>query len=121
MVDFLVIIKSEGVFPSVEFKDRLLERWPIALTRDLEGTSRQALLDFEISMARSTLYGTFFRGGKSVSFSGDLADCAAFAHWCRLLIPANEDVMFCDEMVNMSLDLNLDTTPSEIVDAVMTS
>jgi|GEM_PF-6693097 len=29
--------------------------------------------------------------------------------------------MFCDEMVNMSLDLNLDTTPSEIVDAVMTS
>ena len=29
--------------------------------------------------------------------------------------------MFCDEMVNMSLDLNLDTTPSEIVDAVMAS
>ncbi|ATB30966.1 hypothetical protein MEBOL_004428 [Melittangium boletus DSM 14713] len=29
--------------------------------------------------------------------------------------------MFCDEMVNMSLDLNLDTTLNEIVDAVMSS
>jgi len=72
-------------------------------------------------MEKSVLFGTFFRKGKSVSFSGDLTDCAAFAQWFRLLIPSGEEVVFCDEMVNLSLDLSLETTLADIVSAVLAS
>ncbi len=120
-MDFLVIIKSDWVVPTSEFKRQLLTRWPAAHTRDIEDINRPAALDFEFPMEKAVLFGTFYRKGKSVSFSGDLADCAMFAHWFRLLIPSGEDVIFCDEMMNMSLELSLETTSADIVSAVLTS
>ncbi|WP_157758288.1 hypothetical protein [Cystobacter fuscus] len=120
-MDFLVIIKTDWVLPTSEFKSQLLARWPTAHTRDIEDISRPAVLDFELSMEKSVLFGTFYRKGQSASFSGDLADCAAFALWFRQLIPSGEEIIFCDEMVNMSLELSLETTPADIASAVLAS
>ncbi|MFY0584145.1 hypothetical protein ACN28S_66360 [Cystobacter fuscus] len=116
-----MIIKTDWVVPESEFKSQLLVRWPAAHTRDIEDINRPAALDFELPMEKAVLFGTFYRKGNSVSFSGELADCAVFAHWFRLLIPSGEEVIFCDEMVNMSLDLRTGTTPAEIVNAVLAS
>ncbi|WNG23866.1 hypothetical protein F0U62_07370 [Cystobacter fuscus] len=116
-----MIIKTDWVFPASDFKRQLLAWQPTVQMRDIEDTSRPAALDFEFSMGSSVLFGTFYRKGKSVSFSGELADCAAFAHWFRQLIPSGEEVVFCDEMVNVSLDLSLETTPADVVNAVLAS
>ncbi len=41
--------------------------------------------------------------------------------WCRSLIPAGEDVLFCDEAMNTSFPLRSDMTPAEIFHAVVSS
>jgi hypothetical protein len=120
-MDYLVIIETEWTFSAHDFKGQLLERWPMARTRDVQSTRHAAVLDFELPMRQSVIYGTLYQKGNAVSFSGELEDCADFAHWCRSRIPAGERVLFCDEAMNTSLSLNLDTNPADIVHAVVTS
>lgn len=120
-MDYLVIIETEWAFSVNDFKSQLLERWPMARTRDVQSTRHPAVLDFEMPMRQSVIYGALYQKGNAVSFSGELEDCADFAHWCRSLIPTGESVLFCDEAMNTSLPLKLDTTPADIVHAVVTS
>jgi hypothetical protein len=120
-VDYLVIIETEWTFSVHDFKSQLLERWPMVRTRDVQSTKHTAVLDFEVPMMQSVIYGELYQKGNAVSFSGELQDCADFAHWCRSLIPAGESVLFCDEAMNTNLSLKMDTTPADIFQAVVTS
>jgi hypothetical protein len=120
-MDYLVIVETEWAFSVPDFKSQLLERWPMARTRDVQSTRHTAVLDFEVPMRQSVIYGALYHKESAVSFSGEMEDCADFAHWCRALIPAGGSVLFCDEAMNTSLPLTLDTNPADIFQAVVTS
>lgn len=112
------MIETEWRFFKEDFRSQLFEQWPDAVMRYARLHQGSVDLDFELPMHKSTLYGTLPHEGKWISFSGDLADCADFAVWCRMRVPTDESVLFCDESVNRSLALQLGTTPAEIIEVM---
>ncbi len=119
-MSFFVIIKTGWALETQEFLTRLLERWPMAQIEEVRDPKISDSVEFELSM-RSTLYGSLDRQGKGVTFHGGLEDSAEFVHWCRSLIPPDEDVIVCDESMGIDFVLASDMTPAEIIQAMRTS
>ncbi len=120
-MDYLVIVRTGWVFPADGFKSQLLQRWPTVRLEDIRNPEDNDVLAFEVPKAKRGLYGSLTRDGKAVIFSGELEDCAEFAQWCRSLIAADQEVLFCDEAMNTSLILEPGMAPEEIVQAVVAS
>lgn len=101
---------------ALDFARRLSERWPDARTRQHDDELR-----FELQLVAS-LSGSLERLGKTRSPSlvidhGDLRDCAELTHWYRSIVPAQQDLLFCDEGMNGRIFLKHDTTPADILHA----
>ncbi|WPB75701.1 hypothetical protein KYC5002_42740 [Archangium violaceum] len=120
-MDYLVIVRTGWVFPADEFKRQLFQRWPAVRLEEIRNPDDNDALTFEIPKTRRGLHGALSRDGKAVVFSGELEDCAEFAQWCRSLIAADQEVLFCDEAMNTSLILELGMAPEAIVQAVVAS
>jgi hypothetical protein len=120
-VDYLVIIKTGWVLSAEEFKSQLIQRWPAVRLEEIRNLEDNDVLEFEVPKMKRGLYGSLTRDGKAVIFSGELEDCAEFAQWCRSLIPADQEVLFCDEAMNTSLLLEPGTALEDIFQAVVAS
>lgn len=120
-MDYLVIVRTDWKFSAQEFKKQFLGRWPTVRLKEISDPKDNDIFGFQFPMKRMLLHGSLTRDGKAVIFSGELEDCAEFAYWCRSLIPASEEVLFCDEAMNASFPLRPDTTPADIFQAVVTS
>lgn len=99
-----------------DFVRRLSERWPDARTQQHDDELR-----FELQLV-AALSGSLERLGKTQSPSlvidyGDLRDCAELAHWYRSIVPAQQELLFCDEGMNGRIFLKPDTTPDDILHA----
>jgi hypothetical protein len=114
-MSYLIIVKTKWSFNGREFPERLLARWPMAQVAELPETKYNELLEFELPMGKSTLYGSLNRKCNSVIFQGGLQDCAEFARWCRSLVPPSEEVVFCDESMSIHFILKPGMTPAEII------
>ncbi len=120
-MDYLVIVKTGWVFSAHDFKSELLRKWPTVRTKEVRSPRSNDVFEFEVPKARRSLYGSLARDGNAIIFSGELEDCAEFTQWCRSLIPADQQVLFCDEAMNTSLLLDPSTSPADIVQAVLGS
>lgn len=120
-MDYLVIVKTGWAFSAHDFKSELLRRWPTVRIEEVRSPRSNDVLEFEVPKARRGLYGSLTRDGEAIIFSGELDDCAEFAQWCRSLIPADQEVLFCDEAMNTSLLLEPSTAPADIVQVVLGS
>ena len=113
-MNYYLTMLSDWRFSTEDFKHRLLARWPAAVLKEEADTSSIDSLEFELPMPHRTLEGSLRRKGTGIAFDGDIRDYAEFALWVRSFVPPAERLFFCDEGMSGSLDLELDTTPSDI-------
>ncbi|MGZ3459134.1 MAG: hypothetical protein ACXU86_11600 [Archangium sp.] len=113
-MDYLVLSKAEWRTSPQELASHLRARWPDVILQDVSGADSSESLRFKLKMTHSELWGTLFSQGKGIFFEGDLCDVAEFALWFRSLVPASEPLLFCDEAMNGSLDLEPGTTQDDI-------
>jgi hypothetical protein len=112
-MDYLVLSKSEWRTSPQELASHLRSHWPDATLQELSGPDSESLR-FKLKMTHSDLWGSLFRQGQGVFFEGDLCDVAEFAIWFRSLAPTSASLLFCDEAMNGSLELELGTTREDI-------
>ncbi|HSP79054.1 MAG TPA: hypothetical protein VLQ93_11020 [Myxococcaceae bacterium] len=113
-MDYLVMPKADWRFSPQELRRHLLSRWPGGTLREVEDPEVGECLEFELPMSHSQVTGALNAQGRYVSFEGDIRDCAEFALWLRSLVPASEPLLFGDEALNASLDLEPVTTPGDL-------
>lgn len=120
-MSYFLIIKTEWVFDSQEFSRQLRTRWSEVLVKEVQNLIRENVLDFEIPMSETTLYGSLNRKCNAVIFHVGLKGCSVFAHWCRALIPPSEEVVFCDESMTIHFELKPGMSPTDIIQAIRSS
>jgi hypothetical protein len=113
-MDYLVMPKADWRFSPQELRHHLRARWPGGTLRELQDPEIGECLEFELPMSHSQVTGAVHAQGRYVSFEGDIRDCAGFALWLRSLVPASEPLLFGDEALNASLDLEPTTTPGDL-------
>jgi hypothetical protein len=116
-MNYFFITQRPGLLPTPHFLQSLRFRWPTAQVEEVRNPADIHALEFSIPMAHSRVYGSLNRGGGSVVFVGDLRDCAEFALWCRSMLPTEEIATLCDESMSGNLELDVRTTPADILRA----
>ena len=112
-MDYLVLSKSAWRISSQELAQHLRARWPDATLQEVSGPDSESLR-FKLKMAHSELWGSLYHQGQGVFFEGDLDDIAEVALWFRSLAPSSAPLLFCDEAMNGSLELEPGTTREDI-------
>jgi hypothetical protein len=112
-MDYLVLSKSEWRTSPQELSRHLSSRWPDAILQEVSGPDSESLR-FKLKMSHSELWGSLFHQGQGVFFEGELHDVVEFALWFRSLAPPTALLLFCDEAMNGSLELEPRTTREDI-------
>ncbi|WNG34989.1 hypothetical protein F0U61_16030 [Archangium violaceum] len=113
-MDYLVMPKGDWRFSPQELRHHLRYRWPGVTLREIQNPELGECLEFELPMNHSQVTGAVDAQGRYVSFEGDIRDCAELALWLRALSPASEPLLFGDESLNASLDLESATTSGDL-------
>jgi hypothetical protein len=117
-MNYFFIPQREGVLPRPEsFLELLRSTWPQAQVEHVRKPDELHALEFSLPMPHSRVYGSLHRSGNAVVFIGDLRDCAAFALWCRSILPEGEAATFCDESMSATLELEVTTTLDTVLQA----
>jgi hypothetical protein len=69
----------------------------------------------KVSGIEQRLDGALHRDGQGISLDGYLEDCARFAIWFRYLVPQTQKLVFYDQGYNSHVELEAETTESEIM------
>jgi hypothetical protein len=112
-MDYLVLSKSEWRISPQELARHLSSRWPDATLQEVSGPDSESLR-FKLKMTHSELWGSLFHQGQGVFFEGELCDIAEFVLWFRSLAPPSAPLLFCDEAMNGSLELEPSTKREDI-------
>jgi hypothetical protein len=116
-MSFFVISRGTWSLQPQEFVQQLCALWPTAVIREHTSPESSDCLDFELVMPHSEVTGALNREGRSLSLEADLRDAARLALWFRSLAPCSEPMTFCDEAMSGMLDLDSETTPTDIFQA----
>lgn len=114
-MSFFAISTGSWSIPAQDFMLRMRSRWPGVVIREVTSPDTSNLLTFELTMPHSeAVDGALQSAGKSIYLDSDLRDAAQLALWFRSLVPPSEPMVFCDESMSGYLDLNSDTTETDI-------
>jgi hypothetical protein len=69
----------------------------------------------KVSGIEQRLDGALHRDGQGISLDAYLEDCARFAIWFRSLVPQTQKLVFYDQGYNCHVELEAETTESEIM------
>ena len=107
-------------FEAGEFVRLLLERWPGADIRLMAADNPFTTLDFELPLpgAPHPVDGSLAADGQAVWVRGDIPQGATVAEWIRSVVPAEQELVFCDQGYNFDVALVAGVTAKQIVAAV---
>ena len=113
-MSFFAISTGGWGIPADEFIRRMRARWPAVVIREVQEPERAMCLYFDLLMPHSRVDGGLDRAGQSFHFDSDLRDAAQLALWFRSLAPDSVPLVFCDDSMSGSLDLEPGTTEADI-------
>ena len=116
-MSFFVISQGSWGIRADVFMQQLRARWPAVSIREITSQDSNFCLDFDLIMQHSRVDGSLHRTGKSFHFDSDLRDAAQLALWFRALAPSTEPLVFCDDSMSGTLDLEPTTTEADIFSA----
>lgn len=113
---FVIPYNETGwTMPRAEFVNKLVLRWPGAITEETE----QAL-EFQLKTPRGDLYGSFERLGTTqsptlvIGYYWDWKDCVDLVLWYRSIVSVEQKLIFCDEGYAEKITLEADTTEADL-------
>jgi hypothetical protein len=100
-----------------DFIQYLKKQWSDIEIRKLENPDDYYALAWivKVSGIEQRLDGALHRDGQGISLDGYLEDCARFAIWFRSLVPQTQKLVFYDQGYNCHVELEAETTESEIM------
>jgi hypothetical protein len=113
-MSFFAISTGSWGIPADEFIQRMRARWPAVVIREVQDPGRDMCLYFDLPMPHSRVDGGLDRAGQSFHFDSDLRDAAQLALWFRSLAPESAPMVFCDEAMSGTLDLEPGSTEADI-------
>jgi hypothetical protein len=116
-MSFFAISTGSWGIQTDEFIRRMRARWPAVIIREVQEPERGMSLYFDLDMPLSRADGGLDRAGRSFHFDSDLRDAAQLALWFRSLAPESAPMVFCDDSMSGTLELEPGTTEADIFQA----
>ncbi len=106
-----------------DFKEHLKKQWSEIEIRSLLDTDDYYSLEWtlQVTTTGQRLDGALHRDGQGISLDGYIQDCAVFAIWFRSLVPQTIELVFYDQGYNSHIELQAETTDSEIIQPFLAS
>lgn len=100
-----------------DFIQHLEKQWSDIEIRKVTNPDDYYALEWVIKVSGigQRLDGALHRDGQGISLDGYLEDCAIFAIWFRSLVPQTQKLLFYDQGYNCHVELEAETTESEIM------
>jgi hypothetical protein len=114
-MDYFLMAQDRRSIAVERFIELLRARWPTSSIKTLPDPEDHHSVEFELPMEASTLLGSLNREGSTVIFYGAIRDCAGFALWFQSVVPELCPLLMFDEGHDRSIDLQPDTTASDII------
>lgn len=104
-----------------DFINHLLKHWSDIQIKQVVDPDDYYSWEWSIKVAGKgqRLDGALHRDGEGISLDGYLSDCAFFALWFRSLVPQDQRLLFYDQGFNYHIDLQIETTASEIIESFL--
>jgi len=100
-----------------DFQRKVLASWPSARFEPLTSPASPYAFDWQINMVGGVVSGSYSKQGDTIVMEGDVFDCARIALWYRSLVPAQQSLIFYDEIYSASVELRMETPAEEITKA----
>lgn len=92
----------------------LHSKWPQVEIEPINNPNSNHLLQWKLSLNSRLLIGTLDKTQQVIHLSGDIRDCAHFAHWYRTQMDEAYPLAFYDEGFSADVLLSADTTEQQI-------
>lgn len=93
----------------------LKARWPDVEVGQDTSPDRPHRVEFSLNIEGSVVDGALDHEGEALILDGELKDCVELALWFRSLVPASQELIFCNEGFSPWRALTPVTTKSEIL------
>jgi hypothetical protein len=108
---------TDWKIPESDFTQHLSKQWSEIEIKKVTNPDDYYVIEWVIKSPKvgQRLDGALHRDGQGISLDGYLEECARFAVWFRSLVPQTQKLVFYDQGYNSQVELQAETTESEIM------